>query len=238
MNYLILIIGFCCLQLSSVGQNFLNEEIRQAKMANGEHIDYWPNGKIKVKSTITNYNLDGLYICYYNNGQVRDSILFIEGRIDGEHRKYNKNGQVIIRSEYRQDTLVSFCEFWYRKEQLKEERCLQVPRKDQQIPKYQKVSSTPWAVYYSARHTLSLLPSEGYYRKYYPSGQLEAEEPLVNDLGHGIGRNYWKDGVLSVEYRKKAGKMDGEATYYDSLGKKWKSETWKAGEKVNSVVFD
>lgn len=68
--------------------------------AHGEHIEYYPDGNIKLKRTYSNGELHGEYIEYVHNNVI-NIIPYINGKIDGTKIKFWPRGKKRYTIEYK-----------------------------------------------------------------------------------------------------------------------------------------
>ena len=68
---------------------------------NGEWIEYWDNGKLKLKGNVKNGQQEGEVLYYYENGKLEIKGNFKNGKVEGEYLKYYENGQLKYKSNHK-----------------------------------------------------------------------------------------------------------------------------------------
>ena len=58
---------------------------------NGEWIEYWNNGQLKLKGNVKNGQQEGEVLYYYENGKLEIKGNFKNGKVEGEYLKYYEN---------------------------------------------------------------------------------------------------------------------------------------------------
>ncbi len=66
-----------------------------------EKIEYYPNGKMRIKGTYKNNLRDGEWIYYFENGKIWSKGTFKDGKSDGIFTVYNKDGSLFMKSSYK-----------------------------------------------------------------------------------------------------------------------------------------
>jgi len=65
------------------------------KKINGFFVEYFKNGKPKIKGNYKDGKLDGKWEEYHKNGHLKSQGNYIDGNKDGEWTDFNKNGELI-----------------------------------------------------------------------------------------------------------------------------------------------
>ena len=84
---------------SSDSENIANEidpaiESPSKDIADGEFIEYHPNGNIKTKGLLKNGKRTGVWIAYHNNGNIYSENKYKKGVLNGKTAAYYPNGNV------------------------------------------------------------------------------------------------------------------------------------------------
>lgn len=66
-----------------------------------EKIEFYPNGKIRVKGTYKNNLREGLWEYYHENGKLWSTGNFVNGKSNGVFTIYNKDGSLFMKSSYK-----------------------------------------------------------------------------------------------------------------------------------------
>ena len=84
---------------SSESENIVNEidptiESPSKDIADGEFIEYHPNGNIKTKGLLKNGKRTGVWTSYFVSGKVQSESKFDKGKLNGKTATYYPNGNV------------------------------------------------------------------------------------------------------------------------------------------------
>lgn len=96
-----------------IRKNPVNEEFKGE--AEGEHLQYFNNGKIRTKYFIKNGNLQGDVFDFYNNGEIFVFQQFDQGEFNGKNYSLNENKDTIYIEVYKHDTLIFTKNLYYYK---------------------------------------------------------------------------------------------------------------------------
>lgn len=87
-----------------------------------EHLEYHPNGKLKIKGKLNaNGNRQGLWIAYYDNGIKWSESYYTDGKRDGHTLTFHPNGQVRYVGEYKNDLKIGLWRFYDESGELEKE---------------------------------------------------------------------------------------------------------------------
>lgn len=133
-------------------------------------------------------NPDGLNKFYHANGILSAEGYLREGKPDGYWKNYYENGLLMSEGNRREFLLDSTWIFYSEDGQLVKKINYKEGKKDGlQVLFFQD--------YYIEENYKDDL-REGFLKKFYLSGSIKEEIPLVNGKEHGIGREFNKDGLV------------------------------------------
>lgn len=74
---------------------------------NGIYIEYFLNGKEKLKGIKVAGRRNGEWLFFYNSGQLKEKVIYNDqGYRDGQYREFHKNGQLKTSGEYGTKTTI------------------------------------------------------------------------------------------------------------------------------------
>ena len=74
-----------------------NEVTCKDDKRNGQHIEYYEDGKIKFKMNFLNEEIEGEFLLYHPNGNLREECNFKRNKKNGKIRQYYKsNGKLMV----------------------------------------------------------------------------------------------------------------------------------------------
>ncbi|MBW3518625.1 toxin-antitoxin system YwqK family antitoxin [Flavobacterium sp. NKUCC04_CG] len=197
---------------------------REIYVKNGGFIEYYQNGSVYQKGTVTDNKFKDDWIRYYKNGQpewVQDFVnntgvvtwYFENGGIkdisnwkndleDGVSTSFFANGQMDIKLSWKKGIKEGKSEIWY----------------DSGIKK---------SIRYFKNDTL-----EGPYQQWTIKGQIEAEGIYVKGQFSGVSWLYHDNGAVAISGNRKSDKLDGLLEKFDEKGNLIKSFYFENGVRI------
>ena len=226
--------------LLGFSQNPWNEQTKSFYTGNDDHIDFYSNGRPRLKCFVRNGNLEGEMISYYKNGQIQDSSHFENGHYHGIIKTFNKKGKLIIEEKYKHDTLLYRNDVHYYKNgniRIKDSLMFDADSLKANPFLKKKYHSLSASIGYDETLTISTMKSHGKYIEYFKNGKIKEEIFTVNDLFDGVDKWYHEDGSLAGEGTFLKDNAEGIFTYYSTTGQITKTETWKDGKLIKTETW-
>lgn len=208
----------------------------EQNLRSGKWSYYFEQGKLKSEENFVRGELQGPVTQYYENGTVAGKKHYDQGKLHGEHTAYHTNGQLKEKSEYDHEVKTGEWISYYS-DGSPDERKSYVngvlngvfeSRYENGIMfesgMYAMGEKTgAWKKFYK---TGTLRKTEKYEKGrcswigYHPNGVKEyVSQGIVTKGGiqeHGLKREYFANGQLSVEGHRINGYAEGKYTFYDS----------------------
>lgn len=173
----------------------------------GEYTVYGVHGGIKEKATMKAGKLDGVATTYYKTGGKQMELPYSLGKLNGELVYYTIDGKVQKRTNYVADKRQGKSTEYYSTGAVKAEGDYK--------------GDEPF----------------GTWKYYWDNGKLLREGSYKDKgLRDGVWKEYFRDGVISVEAKFTAGKYNGDYRDYDYDGKVYCYKLY-AADKVKKLVF-
>ena len=164
-----------------------------AGVKEGEEIEWYPHGWIKMRRVYVNGLLDGQAVSYFNGKygadgypiddgspqKVMSENYYINGLLNGTSITYNEDGKIHSMGEYIDGKMNGLHKQWYKDGTLKEEKHYQLGKRN------------------------------GKWRIWHPNGQLESSRFYENDHLMGDYQEWWEDGTQHRIRSFKMGDSDG-----------------------------
>ncbi len=199
----------------------LHGEYKDGKKV-GRWESYYRNGKLKIAEMYNSDQLTGLVSEYYETGVLKRSMHFSNGKLNGVQLVYHANKKLKLKTEY-QDGLLSgsYKEYFI-------DGTLSVQGQ------YQRSLPTgDWKWYKkedgSTIQSSTLEDGSGTFYRYYSSGVLRAEDPLLNGVLNGAVKRWYRSGQLRSQQYFEKGLKQGLYEEYHEDGNILEKSLWKDG---------
>ncbi|MFN5418332.1 MAG: toxin-antitoxin system YwqK family antitoxin [Flavobacteriia bacterium] len=229
----IISILFCT---SSFSQNPINAQFKGE--SEGKHVNTNVDGKTSQEYTILNGNLNGECIEYYSNGNIKLKQVFDKGEYNGFNYHLKKNGDTIYTELFKHDTLfASKNNVHYKSGKLKSSFYI-VYINDSSIIKFDfhEVKTLRFATYHNIFSLETKCNNTGIYISYYRNGKMKCYLETKKAIDHGRYLGYFKNGNKKNEYNNIEGKTEGEYLEYYSTGE-LKFKAFYKNNKLNGYSF-
>lgn len=212
----------------------------------GECIEYYKNGKIKLKRNYICVEcedgeyieyLHGEYIGYYENSQIKHKCNYVNGETHGEHIDYYVDGIIHRKVGYNYGEMHGEYIEYYENGNVKEKIDYHYGMRCDKLIEYYKNGNIRRNVDYHLGEIY------GKYLIYYESGNLMGETDYVNDEMHGKHFEYYENGNLMAKSDYVNGKILGKHFEYHKNGQIMEERDYVIGAgnfsmDVKSVGYD
>jgi antitoxin component YwqK of YwqJK toxin-antitoxin module len=204
------------------------------------HEEYWPNGQLKVKTTMVKGVPNGPTQEYYDNGQLMYEADYVDGTPNGPYETYHYNGQPWFKTVINNRYASGPTEEYYPNGQLKFKLHLVDGKPTGLYEEYHESGQLrirrPLGNYLSGSYAITDSPLRNYLdgfgrnydnwdvngpvEEYWPNGQLRRKTTIVDDAFDGPYEEYSGNGQLrrkgSYSSRKQCGEWfeRGETVTY------------------------
>jgi antitoxin component YwqK of YwqJK toxin-antitoxin module len=190
------------------------EVIEETKPKLTPHIEYHPNGNVKVKGQKNSKGqLEGICEWFYKNGNIEWRTPYKEGKRDGIEERFDKQGNI---TETR---------LW----------------KNGELIEKTKPELTPYIIYHPNGNVSikgqrnSVGQREGIWEIFYENGNILRRTSYKEGNKDGIAEYFYENGNIESRTSYKEGKKDGIQTFYDEQGNIIETTLWKDGEIIEET---
>lgn len=221
MNYSFLLLTISAFFFSNVlfSQNPFSENYQG--ISDGNHKQYYNNGKVRILVNLENGKLQGKHISYFKNGKINEIIYFDKGYFHGTTIMFNKKGDTLQYEIYKHDSL-KFSEFrtFYRNNQLKFSETYNFSDSSESNPFYKSdKQSTNRYMSYDFNKFSKEVYNEDVFKKYYRNGNLKYETLAIKGVYEGLYQEFFKNGNVKIKAHHKDNKYNEEFIQYYKNGK-------------------
>ena len=177
----------------------------------GEHKDFWENGNLKSNTNWENGIEYGNGIIYHENGKIDEKHFIKDGKIHGRIEQFYSNGSKRFWANSWYGIVKDTSKYFYENGVLKN---LTIVSLD----------------------TITNISIGKEYR-YFPSGKIEAESEIKNNLPEGIKISYHENGNIREWMEIKQNKINGKFISYFKTGEKKREAIAKNNILVDNVHY-
>lgn len=87
----------------------------------GENIQYYPDGKVKIKGMKKNGMREGKWVSWYHDGKIWSECVYKDGLKHGINISYYPNGKKLYEGKYKNDSQVGVWKYYEETGELSQE---------------------------------------------------------------------------------------------------------------------
>ena len=184
---------------------------------NGQFTWYYPDGKIKSKTTFKNGNRHGEYVKYHLNGKVAQNVNYVNGNYEGKSTWYTEDGKIDTEINYLRGERHGKAIWYHENGKKSQETIYNLGDKDGKQTVYDPAGEVNTIKFYNDGKIIGFAYIE----------KLGNEtKPIMPENLTGLVKTYYKNGKIASERTYEKGNLHGDLKLYHSNGKIWKEQSY------------
>lgn len=219
------------------------------KMGSGTLISYDDSGRVSQKGRYSFGLAEGITEEFYPNGKTASTVNYFADMIHGECRAYFEDGTLRAVEQYNEGMLDGFAVYYHTNGKIYEEHYYYRGRlweiismrdssgRKMPLGSFKNGSGRVMEYYPSGKLLSNREMLHGVYHgnatAYYENGKKNGEYQYFQDQLEGTQKEYWRNGVLAIQWKTGEYGRDEKRTYYHTDGK-----IWSVWEYENGLMWD
>jgi YD repeat-containing protein len=181
-------------------------------LQDGQHTQYFKDGKVAKTWKLLNGKLEGVEEIFYENGQLETRENYLLGELEGVYEQYNEDGSLNVTGTIKEGLETNYKLYSYYDNG--DIWILISGEKDKNKNEYKKIEY----FYENGKHeyfcNYKNEKKHGLCEEFYENGQIKETATYKEDIPDGILAEYKEDGTKKFSETYDNGKLNGSFEYY------------------------
>ena len=206
--------------------NFLGHKTHEGSTKNGalngDFTWYFPNGKVKSKTTFKNDNRHGEYVRYHLNGKIAQKVNYVNGEFEGKCTWFYPNGKKETEINYQKGNRHGEAIWYYENGEISQKTIYEYGEKDGKQTDYDPTGEVNTIKFYDNGTIVGFA---------YVEKLGNETKPFMPENFTGTVKTYYKNGKIASERSYEKGNIHGNMKKYHLNGKLWKENNYYYDEE-------